>query len=53
MNIARSRIAELEGLKEMNINMLKDIYGEKRVIEKLNHEIQEKLDKKDTGPTAA
>ena len=39
MNIAKSRIAELEGLREMNVNMLRDMYSDKRVLEHSNKEI--------------
>ena len=46
INIAKSRIKELEGVKNMNMRILQDIYAEKRDLEKENQEMEEKLEKK-------
>lgn len=46
LNIAKSRIKELEGVKHMNIRILQDIYTEIRDLEKDEHEMAEKLEKK-------
>lgn len=49
MNIARSRIQELEGLKEMCISQLRRIYADKRAIELKNRALEQKLEKKIDG----
>lgn len=45
LNIAKSRIKELEGVKHMNIRILQDIYTEIRDLEKDKLEMDEKLAK--------
>ena len=43
ISIAESRIKDLEGLKAMTMSQIKDIITEKRIIEKENEEIEEKI----------
>lgn len=45
INIAKSKIRELEGIKHMNIRILQDIFTEKRDLEKENKEMEAKLEK--------
>lgn len=52
INIARSRIQELEGLKEMNISQLKRIYADKRQWEIKNKDLEKKLETKVDGSGA-
>lgn len=44
INIARSRIKELEGIKRMNIRILQDIYAEIRDLEEENQAMEGKLE---------
>ena len=46
INISKSKIKELEGVKHMNIRILQDIYADKRDLEKENKRMEEKLEKK-------
>lgn len=46
INIAKSKIKELEGIRHMNIRILQDIYAEKRDLEKENKDMEAKLEKK-------
>ena len=46
LNIAKSRIKELEGVKHMNIRILQDIYTEIRDLEKDEKIMEDKLEKK-------
>jgi len=46
INIAKSRIKELEGVKHMNIRILQDIYTEIRDLEKDEKQMLAKLEKK-------
>jgi chromosome segregation ATPase len=45
INIANSRIKELEGIRDMNRRILQDIYAEKRDIEKENKAMEEIIEK--------
>jgi hypothetical protein len=46
INIAESKIKELNGMREMTRKAIKDILTEKLVVEKENDEMQQKLDGK-------
>jgi len=43
ISIAESRIKDLEGLKAMTMSQIKDIITEKRILDKENEEIEEKI----------
>lgn len=43
INIAESRIKDLEGLKEMTMNQLRDIITEKRKVDKENFDLDVKI----------
>ena len=43
ISIAESRIKDLDGLKEMTVNQIKDILTEKRKVDKENSDIEAKL----------
>jgi hypothetical protein len=44
INIAKSRIKELEGIKHMNMRILQDIYSEIRDLEEENAQMEKKLE---------
>lgn len=44
VNIAKSQIKELEGIKKMNIRILQDLYSEIRDLEDENHVMDKKLE---------
>lgn len=43
ISIAESRIKDLEGIREMTLNQLKDIIADKRYIDKENSELDLKI----------
>ena len=43
ISIAESRIKDLDGLKEMTVNQIKDIFTDKRKVDKENQEIDAKI----------